>query len=174
MGGDGPNIEVLIVVAVAANGVIGRDGAMPWRLSTDLRRFKAVTMGKPVIMGRRTYQSIGKALPGRTNIVITRDAAFHPPDAMPAGSIDAALEIGRRQAAADGSDAVCILGGGQIYRQTLPLADRIHITYVDSEPDGDTRFPDIDAADWRIEHEERIPAGEKDSAATRYVVYRRQ
>ena len=167
------DIEIALVVAVAANGVIGRDGAMPWRLSTDLKRFKALTLGKPVIMGRKTYSAIGKALPQRTNIVVTRDPAFRPSDALVAGSVEEAIAIGRWEAAVNGGE-ICVIGGGQIYAQALPLADRVHLTYVDSRPDGDTRFPDIDAADWRIEHEETVPAGEKDSAATRYVVYRRR
>lgn len=169
-----PDIAVVIVVAVARNGVIGSQGAMPWRLSTDLKRFKAITMGKPVVMGRKTYQSVGKALPGRRNLVITRNKGFAPPDADVFLSLDEALESARETAVADGRSEICVLGGGEIYRQALPLADILHVTFVDSEPEGDTVFPDIDAGTWRIETEQSFPAGERDSAATRYVVYRRK
>lgn len=169
---DGPSIE--LVVAVARNGVIGRDGDMPWRLSTDLKRFKAITMGKPVIMGRKTFQSIGKPLPGRRNIVITRDASFQAEGADVVGSIEAALELAGKAAADDGQARVCVVGGGEIYRLALPRADCVHLTHVDAEPDGDTLFPDLDPAEWRVESRESVPAGEKDSAASQYVVYRRK
>jgi dihydrofolate reductase len=167
-------VDVVIVVAVARNGVIGRDGDMPWRLSTDLKRFKSVTLGKPIIMGRKTFRSIGKALPGRTNIVVTRDETFSAPGVVVAGSVEAALKIARQKAAEDRVDAVCVVGGGEIYRQALPLADLVHLTRVDSEPDGDTRFPAIDPSAWQIEHDEEVPSGPKDSVATRYVIYRRK
>ena len=168
------DIEISMVVAIARNGVIGSQGAMPWRLSTDLKRFKAITMGKPVVMGRKTYQSVGKALPGRRNLVITRNKGFAPPDADVFLSLGEALASARETAVAEGQSEVCIVGGGEIYRQALPLADILHVTYVDSEPEGDTVFPDIDAGTWRIETEQSFPAGERDSAATRYVVYRRK
>ncbi len=169
-----PAVEIILVVAVADNGVIGRDGDMPWRLSTDLKRFKANTMGRPVIMGRKTFQSIGKALAGRTNIVVTRDTSFAATDVTVADSVETALTIARQQAAKDGVDAVCIIGGGEVYRQTFEIADRILLTHVEAAPDGDTRFPAIDPALWDKEHEESIPAGEKDSVATRYAIYRRK
>lgn len=163
-----------MVVAIARNGVIGSNGDMPWRLSTDLKRFKAITMGKPVIMGRKTYQSVGKALPGRRNLVITRNKGFVLPDADVFLSLDDALESARKTAAAEGHSEVCIIGGGEIYRQSLPFADILHVTYVDSDPEGDTVFPEIDSGTWRVESEQSFPSGEQDSAATRYVVYRRK
>ena len=163
-----------MVVAVGRNGVIGCDGNMPWRLSTDLKRFKAVTLGRPVIMGRKTFLSIGKSLPGRTNIVVTRDAQFAAEQVEVAGSPEAALEIALRQAAINGVDSVCVVGGGEIYRHMLPLAERLHVTHVDADPVGDTRFPAIDKAEWQAERSETVPAGPSDRAATRYVIYRRR
>lgn len=167
-------VEIILVVAVADNGVIGSDGNMPWRLSTDLKRFKSVTMGRPVIMGRKTFQSIGKALPGRTNIVVTRDQSFAANDVLVAHSVEAALTIAQNQAANDSVDAICVIGGGEIYRQAFSQADRIFLTHVESAPEGDTRFPKIDPAIWEKEHEERVPTGPRDSVATRYTVYRRK
>ncbi|MDA4846446.1 dihydrofolate reductase [Hoeflea poritis] len=170
---DSSQVTVTLVVAVARNGVIGRDGDMPWRLSTDLKRFKAVTMGKPVVMGRKTYQSIGKALPGRLNVVVTRDPAFRADDAEVFTTLDAAFERARQKAAADGQTEICVIGGGEIYRQALAGAQTIHYTRVDSEPQGDTRFPELDPNVWMLESEEAFPAGDKDTAATNYMVYRR-
>lgn len=169
-----PPVEVQIVVAVAENGVIGREGGMPWRLSTDLKRFKAITMGRPVIMGRKTFRSIGKALPGRTNIVVTRDDTFSAHGIQVANSVEEALSLGQSIARSDGADAVCVIGGGEIYRQAFDLADRIFLTHVEGAPDGDTRFPALDPAQWHTEYEEKVPAGPKDSVATRYAVYRRK
>ncbi|MEM6463808.1 MAG: dihydrofolate reductase [Pseudomonadota bacterium] len=168
------DIAVELVVAVARNGVIGSEGAMPWRLSTDLKRFKAITMGKPVIMGRKTYDSIGKPLPGRANIVITRNASFSAEGIDVAHSLEAALEQADKSARTSGAAAFCVIGGGEIYRAALPYADCVHLTHVDSEPSGDTVFPQLSEDVWFIETELEVPAGEKDSAATRYVVYRRK
>ncbi len=168
------SVKVEMVVAIARNGIIGRDGDMPWRLSTDLKRFKSITFGCPVIMGRKTFQSIGKPLPGRSNIVVTRDAGFTADGVYSAASPVAALDLARERARSDGTERVFIIGGGEIYRQLLPLADRLHVTFVDAEPEGDTRFPQIDETNWTVEHAEDVPAGPKDSAATRYVIYRRR
>lgn len=164
-------MRVRLVVAVAENGVIGRDGGMPWRLSTDMRRFKTITMGKPVIMGRRTWESLPKRpLPGRRNIVVTRDPAYAAAGATPARSLDEALAVAR----ADGAEEACVIGGGEIYAAALPLADTLDVTHILAEIDGDTLFPAIDPALWRTVSSEEQPAGEKDSHATRHVVYRRR
>jgi dihydrofolate reductase len=168
------DIAVAIIAAVARNGVIGADGAMPWRLSSDLRRFKALTLGHPVVMGRRTFESIGRPLPGRTNIVISRRPDFAPEGAVVVASLEAALEEARRTAAAAGVDTLFVIGGGEIYRAALPHADRLLITHVDAAPEGDTRFPAIEAADWAAGDEDRTPAGANDSAATRFVNYGRR
>ncbi|WP_099864677.1 dihydrofolate reductase [Pararhizobium haloflavum] len=164
---------VSIIVAVAANGVIGRKGDMPWKLSTDLKRFKALTMGKPIIMGRKTFEAIGKALPGRSNFVLTRDTSFTATDVTVVSDIREALRRARDQARSDGKDEYFIIGGGEIYQMALPYADRLHVTHVEAMPDGDTHFPSIDPSDWSLMEEVSIPVSAKDSEPTRYAVYRR-
>jgi dihydrofolate reductase len=161
---------VIMLAAVARNGVIGRDGGLPWRLSSDLRRFKADTMGHPIIMGRKTWQGLGRPLPGRRNIVVSRDPTFVPEGAERAGGLEEALQL----ASSAGAAQACIVGGGEIYRQAMPLADRLHITHVLADIDGDTLFPPIDPAHWELVRAEDHPAGEKDSHATRYAVYERR
>jgi dihydrofolate reductase len=136
-------MRVSLIVAVARNGVIGRDGDLPWRIPADLRFFKQVTMGKPIVMGRKTFESIGRALPGRTNIVVTRDPDFNAADVRIARSLKDALAI------AGDADEAMVIGGAQIYALALPRADRIYLTEVDAAPDGDVRFPVRDAAAWR-------------------------
>lgn len=158
------------VVAIADNGVIGREGGLPWRQSSDLKRFKAVTMGKPVIMGRKTFESIGKPLPGRRNIVITRNAGYRAEGADVVSGVEEALEL----AEAGGAEEACIIGGGEIYRQSMARADRLDVTHVLAAVEGDTRFPEIDPAIWKAVSSEDVPAGEKDTHATRRVVYERR
>jgi dihydrofolate reductase len=165
-------VSIALVVAIARNGVIGREGGLPWRLSTDLKRFKALTLGHPIVMGRRTWDSFPRhPLPERMNIVVTRNADFSGEGAVRAASLDEALTIARR---APGGEAVQVIGGGQIYAQALPLADRLDVTHVDVESDGDTRFPPIDPDLWYEASSENVPAGPKDDHATRYVVYLRR
>lgn len=166
--------KIVLVVAVARNGVIGRDGDLPWRLPSDLKRFKQLTLGKPVLMGRKTWDSIGRPLPGRPNIVITRDTAFSAPGAEVVPSLDEGLAAARRDAKALGVDEICVIGGGQIYRQVFDRADLLHVTHVEADVDGDTRFPDIDPAVFEIVVEEPIPQGETDSHAMRFVTWRRK
>jgi len=169
-------MHVGLYVAIAENGVIGRDGGLPWRLSTDLKRFKATTMGKPVIAGRKTWESFPKRpLPGRPNIVVSRDAGYHAEGGEVVTSLDQGLALARQKLEAlPGLDDVCVIGGGEIYRQALPFADRLYVTHVLTAVDGDTRFPQIDPAIWQIASSEDFPAGEKDSHPTRYVVYHRR
>lgn len=168
-------MHVAIYVAIAQNGVIGRDGGLPWRLSTDLKRFKADTMGKPIIMGRKTYEGIGRPLPGRLNIVVTRDKAWRAEGIEVANMLEAAIQLATaRGSSMAGVDEVCVIGGGEIYAQALPLADRLHVTHVLAAVDGDARFPPIDPQTWRLVSSQEIPAGEKDSHATRYSVYERR
>jgi dihydrofolate reductase len=147
------------VVAVARNGVIGREGSLPWHISSDLRRFKEITMGKPVIMGRRTWDSLPrKPLPGRQNIVISRQKDFAPEGASAAASPAQALRF------AAGAPEVAVIGGGEIYRLFWPWVARIYLTEVDLEVAGDTRFPSLDPAEWREVAREQHPRGERDSA----------
>lgn len=174
MNGDHQPLEVSFVVAIAENGVIGHEGDLPWKLSSDLKRFKALTLGKPVIMGRKTYQSIGKPLPGRANIVITRDAAFAAEGVHVVGSVDEALALGERLVRAEGGHEIAVIGGGQIYAQTLDRATFLHVTHVEASLEGDTRFRPIDPAVWQSGDEEHIPVGPKDIYPTRFVTYRRR
>lgn len=168
-------MDIALYAAVAANGVIGRDNDMPWRLSADLRRFKAGTMGKPVVMGRKTFESIGKPLPGRLNIVVTRDRGFRADGVEVAHSLDDALALARvRGRCMGGADEIAVIGGGQIYAEAIGRADRLHITHVLAEVEGDTRFPSIDPAVWQAVSGEDVPAGARDTYATRHVVYERR
>jgi dihydrofolate reductase len=158
-------LPIALVVARARNGVIGKAGAIPWRLSTDLKRFKALTMGKPVIMGRKTWDSLPfKPLPGRLNIVLTRDQSFEPKGAVACDSFAEALSMAREQAEEDGAAEICVIGGGEIYALALPRAARIYLTEVALEPEGDAVFPDPDPALWREVSREAHPAGDKDEA----------
>lgn len=161
-------MTVRIIVAIAENGVIGVNNDMPWRLSTDLKRFKALTTGKPVVMGRKTWESFPKRpLPNRRNLVVTRNPAYAAPGAELFASLDDALD------AAAGDD-IWILGGGEIYAQALPKTDELHVTHVRAELSGDTVFPKIDPAIWTKVSEEAVPAGERDDYATCYTVYERR
>lgn len=169
-------MDVVIHVAIAENGVIGRDGGLPWRLSTDLKRFKAETMGRPIVMGRKTWESFPKRpLPGRLNIVVTRDPAYRAEGAEVVHSLQDALTLARiKERCMAGIGEICVVGGGEIYAQALPLADRLSVTHVEAAVEGDTRFPAIDPEIWRVVSAENVPAGEKDSHATRHVVYERR
>jgi dihydrofolate reductase len=138
--------DVFLVVAVADNGVIGAAGGIPWRISEDLKRFKALTLGKPIVMGRKTWESFPKRpLPGRTNIVITRDAAYRAEGAVVVHTLDEALVRARREEPAE----IAVVGGAEIYRAALPLAARIELTEVHMQADGDTHFPMLDRGVWR-------------------------
>ncbi|MEM9681664.1 MAG: dihydrofolate reductase [Pseudomonadota bacterium] len=141
--------RIALIVAMATNRVIGRDGDLPWRISADLKHFKATTMGKPIVMGRRTFASIGRALPGRANIVITRNQDFAADGVDVAHDVDGALAVARRRAAEAKADEIMIIGGAAIYEAFLPLADRLYLTEVHEPIDGDTYFPDFDRAGWR-------------------------
>lgn len=166
-------LRISLIAAVAENGVIGLDGAMPWKLSTDLRRFKSITMGKPVIMGRRTFESIGRALPGRVNIVITRRSAQMTGDVVFVPTLDSAVSAAIAAAAASDMVEGIVIGGGEIYREFMPRARRLYITHVALSPEGDAHFPPIDPSTWRAVSSEDVPAGPGDTAASRFVVYER-
>lgn len=165
---------ISLVVAVARNGVIGRDGGLPWRLSTDLKRFKALTIGKPMVMGRVCYDSIGKPLPGRPNIVMSRNPGFAPEGVIVAHSFDEAMAMARAEAERLGVDEIAVIGGGVIYELAMPLADLLHVTHIEADIGGDTYFPEIDPSVWTAVHEESVPAGERDEFPTRFVTYRRR
>ncbi len=165
---------IAFVVAVARNGVIGRDGQLPWRLSTDLKLFRRLTMGKPIVMGRKTWETLPKRpLDGRDNIVVTRDAAFRAEGAIVAHSVDDALRIARDLADARGVDEVAVIGGAEIYRATLAAAGRIYLTEVDALPEGDTQFPELDPAVWREVSREPLERGPRDEFAAELVILER-
>ena len=166
-------IRLSLIAAVAENGVIGAGERMPWRLSSDLKRFKNITMGKPVIMGRKTFETIGKPLVGRLNIVVSRNSDFVRQGVFVAPNFEAALAEAREKAQESARDEVMVIGGGEVYRAAIGLADRLYITHVDAAPDGDTFFQPIDPQCWRATTVEHTPEGPNDSAATTFVIYER-
>lgn len=141
-------MRIALVAAVAKNGVIGREGKLPWRISDDLKWFKKTTLGKPVVMGRKTFETLPGALPGRDNIVITRSKAWSGSDAIRTGSVDEALTVAAQRAKARGVDEICVIGGAEIYRQTLARAERIYLTRVHARVEGDARFPQLTLSAW--------------------------
>jgi len=155
------DIPVALIAAVARNGAIGRDNGLPWRISGDLQFFRRTTLGKPVLMGRRTFESIGRPLPGRDNIVITRNPDWRADGVTCVPSLDDALAAAADSALADGADEVMVIGGGQVYRQALPLAARLYLTEVDAEVEGDAFFPAL-GQEWRETSRECYPASDKD------------
>ena len=166
-------MNIVIVAAVAENGVIGRGNALPWRLKSDLQHFRALTMGKPVVIGRKTYLSIGRPLPGRTTIVVSRDPDFAAPGIVVAPGLDAALAAARGDALRRQADFIIIAGGADLYRQALPLAARLVITRVHKRVAGDVNFPPIDPQIWREAAREEHAAGADDDAAFAFVTYQR-
>jgi dihydrofolate reductase len=167
-------MEVVLIVAVADNGVIGSRGAIPWRLKTDQQRLKTMTMGKPVVMGRKTFISLRRPLPGRTNIVVTRDASFRAAGAVVTTSFADARAVALGDALRRFATEIAVVGGAEIYAQWMDIADRLEITEVHARPDGDTYFAAIDAADWEEVARVRNPASSDDSAEFSYVTYRRR
>jgi dihydrofolate reductase len=161
--------RISILAAVAANGVIGRKNDIPWKIRTDLKRLKALTMGHHVIMGRKTFESLPQPLPGRTNIVITRDASYGAPDGViVVDKIDRALELAKND------DEVFILGGAEIYAQTLHRANRMYITEVHADVEGDTKFPEFDnVVEWKLADREDYEADEKNEYPFSFLTYER-
>jgi dihydrofolate reductase len=158
---------VSMIAALALNGVIGRDNSLPWRLPSDLKRFKSITMGKPIIMGRRTYESIGRPLPGRRNIVVTRNPTYRSEGCTIVHSVDAALE------AAAGSEEVVIIGGAELFRQLFPKADRLYLSIIDREFVGDTYFPEFDRSQWVEVLTETVDAIEDSPLSYRFTILER-
>lgn len=168
-------LPIALVAARAKNGVIGRGGALPWRLKSDLALFKAATLGKPVIMGRKTWDSLPKKpLPGRLNIVLTRDLSFEPKGAVAVQSFAEAVAMAREQAEEDGAEEVCVIGGAELYALTLPKAARLYLTEVELDIEGDAHFPAFDEAAWREMRAETHPAGEGDDHPFRFRVLERR
>ncbi|MGB3041570.1 MAG: dihydrofolate reductase [Xanthobacteraceae bacterium] len=173
-GATSAQLEIVLLVAMAENGVIGRDNTIPWRLKTDQQRLKQMTLGKPIVMGRKTFVSLRRPLPGRTNIVITRDPAFRAAGAVVTDSLTHANEIARGDALRRFVTEIAVIGGADIYAQAMPFADRLEVTEVHATPEGDTRFAAIDPAIWQETARERHGASADDSVDFSYVTYRRR
>jgi dihydrofolate reductase len=167
-------MEIVFIVAIAENGVIGADGAMPWRLKSDMARFVALTSGKPVVMGRKTFASIGRPLPRRTNIVVTRDKDFRAAGAVVTTSFADAMAIATGDALRRFVTEIAVIGGAEIYAQWMDVADRLELTEVHARPQGDTCFVAVDPAVWQEVARERHPAGPDDSTDFSYVTYVRR
>ena len=168
------SVAVSIIAAVAANGVIGDRNGIPWRLPSDFAHFKRMTVGKPLIMGRQTFESIGRPLPGRTNIVVSRQRGYQPDGVIVISSLEAALDHAQSIATADRANEVMIGGGAQIYAQTLGIADRLYITHVGLNPTGDAYFPRVTQEDWMDAGLINVAANPADTAPFRIRVYRRR
>jgi dihydrofolate reductase len=167
-------MKIVLVAAVGENNVIGRDGQLPWRLKSDLRHFRRVTLNRPVVMGRKTYESIGKPLKDRTNIVLTSDLSLVVPGGVLAGSMDAALSFARQDAKRRGVDEVMVIGGSDVFDRLMPKADRLEITHVHASPAGDTYFPPIDPKVWRLASHQNYKAGPDDDASFTVATYLRR
>lgn len=165
---------VSLIVAVSENGIIGRDGSLPWRLSSDLKTFRRLTMDKPIIMGRATFQSIGKPLDGRDNIVITRDPAFEVAGVSTCETVTDALTLGRILAKTRGADEIMVIGGVRVFDAALPVADRIYLTRVHAVVEGDRHFSPLDPKEWRETSREALSQGPRDDHASTLIVYDRQ
>jgi dihydrofolate reductase len=167
-------MKIVLVAAIGENSVIGRDGLLPWHLKSDLQHFRKVTLNRPVIMGRKTHESIGKLLPNRTNIVLTRDLTLVARGAVLATSLDAALAFARADAAKRGVDEIMVIGGSDIFAATMPLADRLEITHVHASPEGDTVFPPIDPEVWEEVSRDDHDAGPDDDFSFTVATYLRR
>jgi len=173
MSRSGQSIKVAMIAAMGRNRVIGCDNKMPWHLPEDLKYFKATTMGKPIVMGRKTFDSLGRPLPGRSNIVISRQADLSIPGVQVVDSIEQALTLARHQAELDAVDEIMIIGGGNLYQQCLALADRLYLTRVELEPQGDAWFPAFSDAEWELREERAVAEGEAYPAHCYQVLDRR-
>ena len=167
-------MKLVLVAAIGENNVIGRGGKLPWHLRSDLQHFRKLTLGRPVIMGRKTYESIGKPLKERTNIVLTRDLALKIPGSVLATSMDAALAMAREDAKKRGVDEIMVIGGSDVFETLMAKADRLEITHVHAAPEGDAFFPSIDPAQWREIGRTEYPAGPNDDASFAVATYLRR
>lgn len=166
-------MKIVLVAAIGENGVIGRDGQLPWRLKSDLQHFKKVTLNRPVVMGRKTYESIGRLLPQRTNIVLTRDFGLVAPGAVLATSLDGALAFARDDAKKRGVDEIMVIGGSDVFAATMAFADRLEITRVHASPEGNVVFPPIDPHEWREVAREQHERGPQDDVDFTTLTYER-
>lgn len=165
--------QLALIWAMARNRVIGRGNALPWRLPADLAHFKALTSGHPVLMGRKTFLSLGRPLPNRTNVVVTRDSGFAPPGCVVANSLEQALKLGRRHCT-DAHPTLFVIGGENLYAQTLPLADRMYITLVDADVEGDAWFPEFDWREWEEIARRDQPADDRNQYGCTFITLDRR
>jgi dihydrofolate reductase len=165
--------QVVLVVAISENGVIGRNGKLPWRLKSELQHFKRVTLNHPVVMGRKTFQSLKRPLSQRTNIVLTRRAGEAKPGVIYASDLDEGLALARADAEARGVGAIMVIGGSDVFARTLPIADRLELTRVHVSPEGDVWFPALDSGEWRETKSERHRRGPEDEFDYTICTYER-
>ncbi|ESQ90210.1 diacylglycerol kinase [Asticcacaulis sp. AC460] len=166
--------KLALVVAMSDNGVIGKDNTLPWRLRSDMKLFKDITQGKPILMGSNTWDSLPKKpLPGRLNLILSRDLKFEAPGGIICATMFEALDIAKEHATDDGVDEICVIGGANVYAQTLPKADRLYVTHVHATVEGDTHFPAIDPAVWQVVREETFTKAEFDDHDFTLKVYER-
>jgi dihydrofolate reductase len=168
------DLTVSLIVAVAENGIIGRAGGLPWRLSSDLKTFRRLTMDKPIIMGRKTFQSIGKPLDGRDNIVVTRDPSFEPAGVSTCDTVSDALILARILAKTRGAEEIMVIGGVEVFDAALPVADRIYLTRVHAEVEGDRHFAALDPAEWKETSRETLAKGPRDDHPSTLFIYERR
>jgi dihydrofolate reductase len=166
--------RLAMIAAVAENGVIGAGSSIPWRIPSDMAHFKRTTMGKPIIMGRRQFEIFNRPLPGRTNIVVSRQPGYQPEGVIVINDLVAAIDHARTIAEAEGAEEAVVIGGGEIYAEAMPLADRLYISHVALRPDGDVFFPAIDPAVWKVMAEPMVERSTKDEAGYVVRVYERR
>ncbi len=167
-------VRIAMIAGVAENGVIGSEQTIPWRVPSDMAFFKQTTMGKPIVMGRKQFETVGRPLPGRANIVVTRQKDYHPEGVMVVHSVDAAIAEARRIAEADGVDEIMIIGGGELYAQLIARADRLYISHIDLAPAGDVLFPAIAPEQWVVVDLPEVAPSPRDEASYRVKVYERR
>jgi dihydrofolate reductase len=168
------NVRVAMIAGVAENGVIGAGGKIPWRIPSDMAFFKRTTMGKPIVMGRKQYESVRRPLPGRTNLVVSRRPGFQPDGVIVINDLDAAIDHAIAIAEADRAEQAMVIGGGEMYAQAIERADRLYISHIALRPTGEVVFPAIDPARWRLVGEPPVEPSPKDEAAYRIAVYDRR
>lgn len=167
-------VPIVLVVAVAENGVIGRKGQLPWRIPSDLQHFKAVTMGKPMVMGRKTFESIGNPLPGRTSIVLTHDTKWRAEGVLAGHSLEEVMKLASEAARKTGASEIAIIGGSTLFAETLPFADKIELSLVHAKPEGDVFFPDYDKSKFTETRNEGPKRGDKDEYAYSVITLERK
>jgi dihydrofolate reductase len=169
------NVPLAIIAAIAENGVIGQDNRTPWRVPSDLKRFRALTLGKPLLMGRKTFQSIGRPLDGRETIILTRDPDFvSPPGIYVAHDLGSSLDLAQARARAMGAKEVIVAGGGDLYKHLIGQADKLYLTFVEIAPQGNVLFPQVDWSQWQEEERLRPQPEPKDEANVTFVAFRRR